>query len=232
MLVQYNGLYVARPSRWRALLYLTFMTALMAGCIEEPRPRSYMEFMEDSFAREGTLARCNQDREGTVGEADCISARRAASTVAARADEALRKQRESKSETLRAAASERAARNDNTIRQAVAAAEAAAEAEYEAQWTAPQESAQATQPIGEAVSGQAVYNSLGSTLEAVSPAPQPDDTRPVESSTPSLDFVELPPSASLVLPFVELPANAKRRVLEPEPALNEIAVPNSDRFLE
>ena len=98
-------------------------------------PRSYMEFMEDAYAREGTLARCNQDREATAADPECVNARRAATSIAARADAELREEREAESEALLVAARERADHQQRALELAEARAEAEAEAEYEAQWS-------------------------------------------------------------------------------------------------
>ena len=155
-----------------------------------------MQFMDDSIAREGTLARCNQDREATGGDAECINARRAASTLAARADEELREQREANSDVLRAAVRDREGYAQAAARRAEAAAQVTADAEFEAQWRVAQENVQATQ-LGYA---------------------EP-------SAAATLDFIELPPSASVALPYVQLPASARRLELVPEPMLGEISLP-------
>src|SRR5262245_27342368 len=42
--------------------------------------------MDDGFAREGVLTRCNQNREETLNDEECNNARRAAATVALAAE--------------------------------------------------------------------------------------------------------------------------------------------------
>jgi hypothetical protein len=188
--------------------------------------------MEDSFAREGTLARCNQDREGTANNAECINARRAASNVAARADEALREQRDAESEILRAAASDRAASAQIASERAAVAARENAEAEYDAQWEEVEASAQPTEPIqlAEAVAvSEVTYRSLASTLNAASPA---QEVRYAELPRPTLEFIELPASATPILPYVELPASVRRLELAPKPVLEEITISASITYLE
>ncbi len=201
MVVQYIAALGAKGSRWGAPLLLVLMASFLAGCSSEPRPRSFMEFMDDSLAREGALARCNRDREATAEDAECVNARRAASTIAARADEALREQREENSDILRARARDRAGYVQTNAERADAAAqvtaEAEAEAEYEEQWRVAEENMQAAQ------------------LEYTEPPP-------------SLDFIELPASASPALPYVELPASAQRR--EPAPELEEIELPGGVEY--
>jgi hypothetical protein len=191
--------------------------------------------MDDSFAREGTLARCNQDREATANDPECVNARRAASNVAARADEALREQRDAESEILRAAASDRAASAQIVSERAAVAARENAEAEYEAQWEEVEASAQLTEPtepiqLAEATAvSEATYGSLASTLSIASPAPE---LRYLEPPRPTLDFIELPASATPVLPYVELPATVRRLELAPKPVLEEITIPASITYLE
>ncbi len=222
------ALALARSS-FRMLLVLSLLVCFTTGCMEEPRPRSYMEFMEDSFAREGTLARCKRDRQATAGDADCINARRAATTLAVRADEALREQREAESEAQRAAASDRAAYAQTALLQAEAAAQAEAEAEYEARWTEQAENSQTTQ-LAEAIPGVAeAYGSTAGTLGPASSSPGLDVAGP---PAPSLDFVALPPSASPVLQYIDLPEGAHRREPEPVPVLEEISIPDSVTYRE
>ncbi len=200
MVVRYIAAVCAKGSKRRAQLSLVLIACLMAGCSGELRPRSYMQFMEDSIAREGTLARCNRDREATAAVAECINARRAAATIAARADERLREQREANSDALLAAVRDRADSDRNARRLAEAAAHAAAAAAYEAQWAALQEREVQT--------------------------PQPGYAAPAPPPTAALDFIELPPSASVALPYVRLPESARRREIAAEPTLEEVALPD------
>ncbi len=193
---------------------LVLLAYFSTGCVEEPRPRSYMEFIEDTIAREGTLSRCNRDREATAREAECMNARRAASTIAARADEALREQREAESEAQLAAARERAEREQIAIRQTRAAAEANAEAEYEAQWTEPVILEDTMQLANATSDNDGIYGSLASTLDTANQAPEPGAA---EAPAP---------------PYVELPAGVERRELPPEPVLEGISIPESITHIE
>ena len=240
MVDRHTSAFGAINSTHSTLFLLALLACLTAGCVQEPRPRSYTQFMDDSFAREGTLARCNQDREGTANDVECVNARRAASNLAARADEAQREQRDAESEILRAAASDRAASAQTAIMQAAEAAkenaeaqvEAQYEAQYEAQWAEVDASAQSTQPIQLAAAepvGEATYRSLASTLSPVSSA---EELRYAELPRPTLDFIELPASATPVLPYVELPATVRRLEPAPKPVLEEISIPARVTYLE
>src|SRR5262245_34565109 len=124
-------------ARWIAVArvagVLTF-TAWVAACQQPARPRSYEFFMEDGLAREGVLARCNQDRTASVDDEECENARRAAATIGASGErersENYEKQSSRKLEELR----DRAARRQQAEEQAAAAAKAAEKEAYEAQW--------------------------------------------------------------------------------------------------
>ncbi|MGD8324305.1 MAG: EexN family lipoprotein, partial [Gammaproteobacteria bacterium] len=106
---------------------------LLGGC-EEPQPISFAEFMDDSIAREGTLARCNEDRDATAADIECANARRAAAAIALREERARREALELESERKLAALREQVERERAATREAQLLAEAAARAAYEAQW--------------------------------------------------------------------------------------------------
>jgi len=90
--------------------------------------------MEDGFAREGVLARCNQNRDASDEDVECVNARRAASVLAADEEQAKRSDRAAQSERKLVAMRDRGARAEQAHQQAEAAAEAASDAAYEARW--------------------------------------------------------------------------------------------------
>ena len=115
-------------ARWTAVARGAGVLAVaiwLAACQQPAKPRSYEFFMEDGLAREGVLARCNQDRHTSVNDPECDNARR-------RAARAQNYERESsrKLEELR----DRAARKQQAEEQAAAAAKAAEKEAYESQW--------------------------------------------------------------------------------------------------
>jgi hypothetical protein len=79
------------------------MAAGLAACAPQPEPRTVSEFMEDGLARDGVLARCNQDREATLTDAECANARRAAAAVALEAERGREPKLERESEVKLAA---------------------------------------------------------------------------------------------------------------------------------
>ena len=110
------------------------VTIWFAACQQPAKPRSYEFFMEDGLAREGVLARCNQDRKASVDDQECENARRAAATIGASGErersESYERESSRKLEELR----DRAARRQQAEDQAAAAAKAAEKEAYEAQW--------------------------------------------------------------------------------------------------
>ncbi len=109
----------------------------VAACGPPPEPRSVLDFMEDGLAREGVLARCNEDRDATLSEIECENARRAAAILVSEADRGRTEELERESERKLVALRARSERQAAAERDAAAAARAAAEAAYEARWRAP-----------------------------------------------------------------------------------------------
>jgi hypothetical protein len=66
--------------------------------------------MDDGLAREGVLIRCNESRDETVADVECVNARRAEAAIALGAERARAPQLEQESEAKLLALRERAAR--------------------------------------------------------------------------------------------------------------------------
>jgi hypothetical protein len=113
------------------------LVAVVAACAPAPEPRSVLDFMDDGLARDGVLARCNEDRDATLGEIECENARRAAATLAAETDRGRSRDLERESERKLVALRERTDQQAAAERAAAAASRAAAEATYEARWRDP-----------------------------------------------------------------------------------------------
>lgn len=195
----------------RKLAAIAFGCALLAACVEEPLPRTYTEFMEDTLAREGVLARCNVDREATANDLECINARRAAAAIAAQAEEGLRERREVQSEARRLAARQRA--DAQAQAQQVAARTAALEEQkaYESQWDENTAN----------VTGVDTIAAETSPLPTLAPS-----NEPAPSLAPALEPVALPDSAKPPLTTIRLPRGIKPLEYEPpQPQLEEIELP-------
>jgi hypothetical protein len=106
---------------------------LLVAC-GKPLPRSFTDFMDDQIAREGTIAHCNQNPIETAADIECANARRAAATIALRAErerhEELERESERKLEALRNEMAER----ERIVRDATLAAARAEREAYERLW--------------------------------------------------------------------------------------------------
>jgi hypothetical protein len=124
----------SKPAQYRCATFAVLGSlCLLAGC-EEPQPISFAEFMDDDIAREGTLARCNEERDATAADIECANARRAAAAIALREERARREALELESERKLAALRAEVERERAAAREAQLLAEAAARAAYDAQW--------------------------------------------------------------------------------------------------
>src|SRR5690606_30617941 len=128
----------------RAAGAVVFLTAFTAAC-DRQTPRTFNDFMEDSIARDGAIARCNQDRDATVNDPECANARRAAAVIAVQEERersaALAAESERKLRQLRL----QAERAEEAARIAAEEAAAQARAEQEAQRGADEEAAAVAQ---------------------------------------------------------------------------------------
>ena len=84
-----------------ALLILT--AVLLAGCSEEPRPRSINEFLDNPIVLEAALVRCAENRKQSRYDAECMNARQANSIAEARDERIRAEQLEAESEAKRKA---------------------------------------------------------------------------------------------------------------------------------
>jgi hypothetical protein len=130
----------------------------VAACQQPSKPRTYEFFMEDGLAREGVLARCNQDRNASVDDQECENARRAAAAVGATGEHERTQNYERESSRKLEQLRDRAARQQQAEEQAAAAAKAAEKDAYEAQWR--DKNAAGAGPISDANDGADERESL------------------------------------------------------------------------
>ena len=107
---------------------------LLAGCSNEPPPRSVREYLDNSILLEAAMVRCAENRDETRYDAECVNARQAVSLIEARKErtrhDALELQSQRKRDALRR--TQRAAAEAR--RRAIADEERRKEAAYLAQF--------------------------------------------------------------------------------------------------
>ncbi len=128
---------VPRIAVRRLLTSCCVLACLTLVACNQPRPRTFTEFVEDAAAREGTLVRCNADRDASANDLECANARRAAASVALDAERARRAELEAESDRLRSELRDRTAQQQDAERRAEALRRAMLQAAYEAQWVDP-----------------------------------------------------------------------------------------------
>jgi hypothetical protein len=74
---------------------------LLAGCAEEPPPRSVGEFLDNRILLEATMVRCGANRNESKYEAECVNAREAINRIAAVEERARREDLEAQFERKR-----------------------------------------------------------------------------------------------------------------------------------
>lgn len=202
---------------------LLLASAVLVACVEEPPPRSFVEFMEDSLAREGVLVRCNADRDATAFDPECVNARRAAAAIAAQEDVGKRERLEAQSEARLAAARQRADAQLAAERNAVLAAEAERSHSYEAQWDESHTAAITVAPVGP----ESVYPEPAPQIVPPLDAAPQVDAAPAATPLPALEPVTLPSSVRPPLTTITLPRGAKPiELAAPGPELEEIVLPS------
>ena len=74
---------------------------MLAGCAEEPPPRSVGEFLENRILLEATMVRCGENRNQSKYEAECVNAREAINRIATTEKKARRAETEAQFERKR-----------------------------------------------------------------------------------------------------------------------------------
>ena len=140
--------------------------------------------MEDGLAREGVLARCNQDRQASNGDEECANARRAAATLAAAGESERSASLEKESARKLNALRDRQVRQQQAEQNAETAAKAAADEAYEAQFR-DKNAAGGAEPISDAGDRDVERESLSQLparpeLKLAAVAPPPSDLKPAK----------------------------------------------------
>lgn len=108
--------------------------ALVAGCAEEPKPRSVTEFLENPIVLEAAVVRCAQNRTESRYDAECVNARQAVSIIEAKEERARRDAFEAESDKKREALRRTQQAAAEARRRATEAERLRKEAEYLAQF--------------------------------------------------------------------------------------------------
>ncbi|MBT8087560.1 MAG: EexN family lipoprotein [Gammaproteobacteria bacterium] len=77
--------------------------ALLGACAKEPPPRSVLQFIDNPMLLEAAMVRCNQDREQSKYDPECVNARQAAQIVQAREEASRAEELEARSAEKRRA---------------------------------------------------------------------------------------------------------------------------------
>ena len=180
------------PIVYKHLTLIIGGIGLLAGCGEEPPPRSTAEFLENPIMLEAAMVRCSQDRKATRYDAECVNARQAVGQIEVKEEEARQANFDARSKSKRQALRRTQEAAAQARRRAAEAERLRIEAEYLAQFgVAPPRDDQNPE------SDVNVGNSPTSVI--------PESERPVNSS----------PGSSDVLPAID-GGNAPGIAVEPE----------------
>jgi hypothetical protein len=163
----------------------------LAGCAEEPPPRSVTEFADNPILLEAAMIRCAQDRSKTRYEAECVNARQAVSRIQAKEEAARAAELEASSESKRNALRRTQAAANEARRRAAEESRLREEAEYLAQFgVAPPAEGEAGQALPEgnvplAVVPDAINDEVTSAGNSADPRPVIDGANaPVAEPSP------------------------------------------------
>lgn len=141
--------------------------SMLAGCAEEPPPRSVSAFVENPIMLEAAMVRCSQDRAKTRYDAECVNARQAVSRIQAKEEAEARAEFEARSESKRAALRRTQAAATEARRRAAEQRRLREEAEYLAQFGVLPSTAEMTaEPLAEGNSPQAVMSEPDATASS------------------------------------------------------------------
>lgn len=210
-----------------AAAFMIVVAALLCAGCGQHEPRSFQDFMDDAIARDGALARCNEDREATLDDIECSNARRAAAAVAVAIERARSAELELQSERKLAALRDRTAIQQQAELRAAAQAKADAEAAYDAQWV--DASAEQAQDFEIAAS---VDTNAGGDARSFGPrigeAVLAADRRAFDYSVYARYEGHIPPRPTLELAAVTPPAS-DLHIARPELDLDEVVIPRPFR---
>ena len=83
------------------LVIICGITGLLAGCAEEPPPKTVAEFLGNRILLEATMVRCGENRNQSKYEVECVNAREAINRIATAEEKARRTELEAQFERKR-----------------------------------------------------------------------------------------------------------------------------------
>ncbi len=112
------------------LVIICGITSLLAGCVEEPPPRTVTDFLENRILLEATMVRCGKNRNQSKYEVECVNAREAINRIATQEEKAHRTDIEAQFERKRKSLRRTQEAAAEARRRAVEARRRREEAEY------------------------------------------------------------------------------------------------------
>jgi len=182
--------------KMRNLASICGAIALLAGCAPEPQPRSVAEFVDDPIFLEATMVRCNQDRDRTRYEAECVNARQAVAILEAREERERYQKLEAQSERKRQALRRTQEAAAEARRRSAEAERMRREAEYLAQFgELPPDDLDVGQPDESAANAPGVElpedvapADNGVSRAGTAPVVNPEDASPAEQDEAPRDL--------------------------------------------
>ena len=156
---------------------------LLAGCAEEPPPRSVGEFLDNRILLEATMVRCGENRNESKYEAECVNAREAINRIATEEEKARREDLEAQFERKRKSLRRTQEAAAEARRRAAEARRRREEAEYLGVYdeSLPAGETQGTLPPGATVESGSVEQTQGAGEVEQAPA---DTAAPADTTVP------------------------------------------------
>ncbi len=157
------------------------MFVVLAGCAEEPPPRTVDEFLDNPIMLEAAMVRCSANRRESRYDAECINAREAVNRIEAREEAKRRKELEAQSARKRDALRRTQAAAAEARRRAAEARRREEEAAYLAQFGELPPGAELREQGGQ----------TGNVPLAVIPDSNTPSPQPADDATPEVVFDEV-----------------------------------------
>ena len=159
------------------LVIICGITSLLAGCAEEPAPRTVAEFLENRILLEATMVRCGENRNQSKYEIECVNAREAINRIATQEEEAHRTDLEAQFERKRKALRRAQEAAAEARRRAVEARRRREEAEYLGVYDdiPPGSAIEGAMPTGSGAGGTRNSYEPGNVEQRPEEQPQPED---------------------------------------------------------